>query len=96
MPDTAALKIININIDSIQAVGMQKEECNTNIGDGKESNTRQEAHVTKEGCTNMEGDLKVDNNINGYNDNTNVNTLTNYFLSSPNVKEDKRKSIQLT
>ena len=29
MPDTAALKIININIDSIQVV---KEEYNTNIG----------------------------------------------------------------
>ena len=33
MPDTVALKIININIDSIQAA---KEECNTNIGDDKE------------------------------------------------------------
>ena len=29
MPDTAAFKIININIDYIQAA---KEECNTNIG----------------------------------------------------------------
>ena len=28
MPDTAALKIININIDSIQAA---EEDCNTNI-----------------------------------------------------------------
>ena len=35
MPDTAAVKIININIDSIQAA---KEECNTNIGDAGESN----------------------------------------------------------
>ena len=96
MADTAAPKIINVNIDSIQAVGMQKEECNTNIDDAKESNTTQEAHVMKEGCTNMDGDLKVDNNINSYNNNTNVNTLTNYFLSSPNVKEDKRKSIRLT
>ena len=34
MPDTAALKIINIKDDSIQAV---KEECNTNIGNAKES-----------------------------------------------------------
>ena len=52
---------------------MWKEECNTNIGDAKESNTRQEAHVVEEGCTNMDGDLKVDNNINGSFDNTNVN-----------------------
>ena len=29
-PDTAALKIININIDSIQAA---EEECNKNIND---------------------------------------------------------------
>ena len=77
----------------MQEVGMQKEECNTNISDTKASNTRQEAHVVKEGCTNMDGKLKVDNNINGSNNNTNVNTLTNYFLSSPNVKEDKRKAL---
>ena len=96
MPDIAALKIINVNIDSIQATGMWKEECNTNIGYAKEANTRQEAHVMNEGCTNMDGDSKVDNNTNGYNNNTNVNTLTNYFLSLPNVKEDKRKGIELT
>ena len=33
MPDTAALQIININIDSIQAA---KKECNINIGNAKE------------------------------------------------------------
>ena len=26
---------------------------------------------------------------------TNTNTLTNYFLSSPNIEVDKRKSIEL-
>ena len=35
MPDTTALKIININVDSIQAV---KEDCNTNNGYTMESN----------------------------------------------------------
>ena len=44
MPDTAALKIININIDSIQAA---KEECNTNIGNAEESNTTQEVPVVE-------------------------------------------------
>ena len=39
MPDTAALQIININIDSIQAT---KEEYNTNIQGDKESNVNQE------------------------------------------------------
>ena len=31
MPDTAALNIINVNINSIEAASMQKENCNTNI-----------------------------------------------------------------
>ena len=60
MPDTAALKIININVDSIQAV---KEECNTNISNAKESNTTQKAHVVEKSCTNMDADSKVDNNV---------------------------------
>ena len=87
MPDTAALKIININVDSIQAV---KEECNTNIGDTKESNTTKEAHVVKS-CTNMDADSKVNINVNGHDDNTNVNTLTNYFLSAPNDRSRQKE-----
>ena len=96
MPDTAALQIINVNIDSIEAASMWKEECNTNIGDAKESNTRQEAHVAKKSCTNMYEGLKVANNVSGSSNNTSINTLTNYFLSSPNIEVDKRKSIELT
>ena len=49
MSDTAALKIINLNIDSIQAV---KEECNTNIGNARESNTTQKVHMVEKSCTN--------------------------------------------
>ena len=93
MPDTAALKIININIDSTQAA---KGECNTNIGNAMESNTTQEVHVVEKSCTNMGTDSKADNNVNGHNNNNNVNTITNYFLSSPNVEADKRKSTELT
>ena len=93
MPDTAALQIININTDSIQAM---KEECNTNIHDAKESNTHQEVHGVEKSSTNMEADLKVDSNVNSHYNSTNVNTLINYFLSSPNVQADKRKSIELT
>ena len=44
----------------------------------------------------MDKDLKVTNNVNGSSSNTNTNTLTNYFLSSPNIEVDKRKSIELT
>ena len=92
MPDTAALQIINLNIDSIQAM---KEECNTNIHGDIESNANQEAHGVEMSCRNMEADLKVDNNANGHYNSNNVNTLTNYFLSSPNVEADKGKSIEL-
>ena len=92
MSDTAALKIININIDSIQAT---EEECNTNTGDAKEPNIKQDMHVTERSCTNMDADLKIDNSANSHSY-TNVNTLTNYFLSSQNIKADKRKSSELT
>ena len=93
MPETAALQIFNINIDSIQAL---KEECNTNIHDNKESNVNQEVHWVEKSCTNMEADLKVDKNANGHCYSASVNTLTNCFLFSPNVKADKRKNTELT
>ena len=95
MPDTAALKIININIHSIEAASTQRENCNTNIGDTRKPYTRQKTPVTKESCTNMDEDLKITDNVNGYSNNTNTKTLTNYFLSSPNMEVDKRKSIEL-
>ena len=91
MPDTAALKIININIDSMQAT---EEKCNTNIGDTKEPSIKQFMHVAERSCTNMDADLKIDNNANSHSY-TNVNKLTNYFLPSPNIKADKRKSSKL-
>ena len=43
----------------------------------------------------MDEDLKITNNVNGSNNNTSINTLINYFLSSPNMEVDKRKSIEL-
>ena len=96
MPDTAALIIINVNIDSIEAAGMQKENCNTNKDDAKKPNIRQETHVAKGNCTNMDEDLKITSNAKGSNNSTSINTLTNYFLSSLNMEIDKRKSIELT
>ena len=92
MPDTAALKIIDINIDSIQA---EKEKFNTNIGNAKESNRAQGACVGGKSWTNMDANSKVNNKVNGHSDNINPNTITKYFLSSPNVEADKRKSIEL-
>ena len=96
MLDTAALNIINVNTDSIEADGTQKENCNTNISDAKTSNVKQETHGAKESCTNTDEDLKNTDNVNGSDSNTNTNTLTNYFLSSPNTDIDKWKSAKLT
>ena len=43
----------------------------------------------------MDEDLKITDNDNASSNNTSINTLTNYFLSSPNIAVDKRKSIEL-
>ena len=56
----------------------------------------EEAPVMEKRYTNMKVDSKVNNNLNSHNTSTNVNSLTNYFFSSPNVEADKRKSIKLT
>ena len=85
MPDTAALKLININIDSIQA---EVVECKTNI--------EQDMHVVEKGCANMDGDLKTKQGANGQNSKINVNKTINYFFLSSNVDADKRKSSKLT
>ena len=96
MPDTAALNVSNLNIDSTEAVSTWKENCNTNIGDANKPNIRQGTRVAKESCTNTDEDLKIANNFNRPNNNNSINKLTNYFLPSPNVEVDKRKSIELT
>ena len=57
--DTAALNIINENIDSIEVACTQKENCNTNLSDTKTSNIKQETHGTKKSCTNTDEDLKM-------------------------------------
>ena len=51
MPNTAAFNIISLNIDTIEAASMEKENCNINIGDANKPNIRQDTHVTKESCT---------------------------------------------
>ena len=53
MQDTAALQLINVNIDSIQA-GVA--ECKANTGDTRESNSEQEMHAVEKGCTNTDAD----------------------------------------
>ena len=53
MPDTAALKIINLNIDSIQA---EVAECKTN--------TKQEMHTVSKGHTNMDAGVNTQQDAN--------------------------------
>ena len=59
MPDIAALNIINVNIDFIEAACTLKENCNTYISDAKTSSTKQETHGAKESYTNTDEDLNT-------------------------------------
>ena len=68
MPDIAALKLININIDSIQ---MEIGECKTNI--------EQELHPVEKGCANTDADLKTKQGANGQNGQNNANKTIYYF-----------------
>ena len=84
MPDTAALKLININIGSIQT---EVVECKTN--------TEQEMHGVEEGCANMDADLKTKQDANGQDGQNNAIKQINYFFLSSNVDAHKRESSQL-
>ena len=67
-----------------------------NTGNTRESNRTQETHVVEKSCTKRDADLKIKHSANGQNYKDNVNKVTNYFLSSPKVEADKRKSIEMT
>ena len=92
MPDTAALKLINVNIDSIQA---EVVECKTNTGYMRESNIEKEMHAVEKCCANTDADSKIKHGTNGHSGQDNANKTTNYFFSSANVEADKGKSIKL-
>ena len=96
MLDTAALKIININIDSLDAEDTQQDNCNTNTDAAKVSNAKQEIHGARKCFTNMDSIFKTTNNSNRSTVNPDVNTQTKYFLSCSNIETDKRKSAELT
>ena len=83
--------MININVDSLEAEDTQRDNCNTNRDDAKISNAKQEIHGTGNYCTITDGIFKNTNNNRGSADNTNANTLTNYFLSCPNLRLKKEK-----
>ena len=85
MPYTAALKSINLNIDSIQA---EVAEYKTN--------TEQEMHAVAKGCTYTDTDSKTTQGTNRQNDQNNANKSINYFFLSSNVDADKRRSSVMT
>ena len=82
MPDIPALKILNINIDSMQA---EIESCKIN--------REQETHKVTEGCTNID---TVGVSKQTANAQTQSNKSINYFYSSNNTDSDKRKSDAMT
>ena len=95
MPDTMALNLINLNIDSIQTVAA---ECKIN--------KKQETHTGIVVCTNtsttrdegtkdnsMSGDNKQDTNSHSHSGNKHISI--NYFHSSNNIDADKRSSITM-
>ena len=65
MPDTAALKLINVNIDYIQA---EIAQFKTNTGNMREANIRQETHMVEKGCTNTDANSKIKHSANSQND----------------------------
>ena len=69
MPDTVALKIINISIDSIQ---VEVAECKTNI--------EQEIHIVTKACTNTEAGVKTKQDADGQNDQSYTNKSIIFFI----------------
>ena len=70
MPDTAALQIINLNIDSIQ-VELTKHKTNID----------QEMHTVMKGCINMSAGVNTEQDVNSQNDQCDKNTpINNFFL----------------
>ena len=79
--DTAALNIINLNIDSIQA----------EIISGK-TNRGQETHTVADGCTNRNMAEVIKQDGNGQNGQNQSNKSINYFYSSENTKADQGRA----
>ena len=85
LPDTAALNILNLNIDSIQVEVVSYK-----------TNREQEAHTVVEGCTKRDTVGVIKQEANGQNGQNQSNKLINYFYSSKNTEADKRESNTMT
>ena len=84
MPDTTALKLININIVSIQ---VEVAECKMNIV--------QEMHTVEKGCTNTDADSKIKQGTNSQTKQDNANKITNYFFLITRCRGRLKKKITL-
>ena len=96
MPDTDALQICNINIDSIGAEDARNTKNNINTDATQESNANQDRYIAVKCCANTTSISKSTNNRNRSTANTNTNTPAKYFLLCPKYETDKRKSAELT
>ena len=85
MPDTAALNIINLNIDSIQVEIMSSK-----------INRGQETHTSANACTNRNTAGVIKQDANGQNGQNQSNKSINYFYSSENTEADRKKSNMMT
>ena len=93
MPDTDALQILNINIDSIGAEDAGNTKSNINTDAAQESNAKQETYNAVKYCANT---TSISKSTKYSTANNNATTLTKYFLLCPNYETDKRKSTELT
>ena len=96
MPDTEALQIININIDSIDAEDVENSEWYISKSIAQESSTKQETGRAAKCCANKDSISKSTNNSTTLMADTNANKPTNYFILGPNCDTDKRKNAALT
>ena len=92
MPDTASLKLINLNVNSIHTEVAEYKAITCDI---RESNIKQGLHAVEKGYANTDADSKIKQSANGQSSQDSANKITNYFFSSPNVEADKNNRIEL-
>ena len=90
------LKLININIDSIDAEVAKNEKCHTNMKAVQGFNTEQEKEGRWKCCINTDSISKSGNNSKKSMAKINLDKPTNYFIAGPTCGNEKRKSAEST
>ena len=92
MPDTDALNIIKINIDSIGAVDARDSEGCANMHAVWKSEPKEETDRAEKCYTNMDSILKLRDNNTKAMVKTKCTKATEYFLLGPTYESNKKKS----